>query len=331
MREDPYVTRQRRSALLQAIPRLPNTVTVAQLAAALNNADFHPSRRTIERDLHQLSEHFPLTVDDSGRTFRWSMMKTASIQFMPRLTVSQSLALTLALAHIKNLLPRTMLDDLIPVFEAAERELARTGWKDWHKRTAVAPAAFALLPPKIDAKVLSDVQHALARRLRMTAKYRSKGAKAPRKREIQPLGLLVRGSVQYLVCMLPEYDKPRQLCLHRMSDTVIGTERCKDPHGFSMSRYARGLNIDSRGKIRLRLIFDETAADHIRETPLSKYQTWRPIPGTNKVEVSATVDDDVQLKRWLLSFGSEVEVIAPEHLRLEMIQELGKARRAYGP
>ena len=97
-----------------------------------------------------------------------------------------------------------------------------------------------------------------------------------------------------------------------------------------MSKYvARDLAIAPRGKIRLRAIFLTTAAEHLRETPLSKYQTWRPIEGTDTVEISATVEDDVQLKRWLLSFGSDVAVIAPEHLRLEMIEELGKARRGY--
>ncbi|HEV2606680.1 MAG TPA: WYL domain-containing protein, partial [Xanthomonadaceae bacterium] len=145
-----------------------------------------------------------------------------------------------------------------------------------------------------------------------------------------PLGLLVRGSVQYLVCLLPEHPKPCQLALHRMSNTVIGNKPCKEPQGFSMTRYvARDLAIASRGKIRFRAVFNDITAEHLRETPLSKYQTWRPIAGTDKVEISATVDDDVQLKRWLLSFGSEVVVREPESLRREMAEELRKAMGAY--
>ncbi|HTD29793.1 MAG TPA: WYL domain-containing protein [Xanthomonadaceae bacterium] len=330
MHVDPFATLERQWAMLRMIPRFPRAITVAALMTALRDAGFRPSRRTIERDLHELSVRFPITVDDSGKTYRWSWTKAALIEFMPRLSVSQSVTLSLAKAHVRKLLPKAMLDDVQPVFDAAERELANTGWKDWHKRTAVAPAAFALLPPKIDAKVLSDVQHALAGRVCMTAKYRSKGSKTPKQRTIHPLGLLIRGSVQYLVCNLPEYKEPRQLAIHRMTNTVIGTEPCREPHGFSMSRYiAHDLSIASRGKIRLRAIFNASSAEHLRETALSKYQTWRPIEGTDKVEISATVDDDVQLKRWLLSFGSEVEVTEPEHLRQEMAEEIEKARRAY--
>jgi predicted DNA-binding transcriptional regulator YafY len=257
-------------------------------------------------------------------------MKDASIDFMPRLSVPQCLALTLAQAHVRHLLPKAMLDDLAPLFDAAERELAKTGWKDWHKRTAVAPAALALLPPKVDAKVLFDVQYALTHRLCLTAKYRSKGSKTATTRKLHPLGLLVRGSVQYLVCTQRDDNEPRQFAIHRMRDTARTTEPCKELHGFSMSKYvARDLAIAPRGKIRLRAIFLTTAAEHLRETPLSKYQTWRPIEGTDTVEISATVEDDVQLKRWLLSFGNEVEVREPERLRKELVEELQKSLAAY--
>ena len=65
-----------------------------------------------------------------------------------------------------------------PLFAAAARELATTGWKDWHQRTAYASPTLILKPPKIDAKVLTDVQHAIAHGVQLTARYRSKG-KAP--------------------------------------------------------------------------------------------------------------------------------------------------------
>jgi predicted DNA-binding transcriptional regulator YafY len=331
MKEDPYQTFDRQRAMLRAIPRFPNKITVSEIVAILQEAGYTPTRRTIERDLREMPHRFPLTVDDSSKPYGWSWMKHAKVEFMPCLTISQSLALVLVQMHLGNLLPKTMFRDLAPVFAAANRELAYTGWKDWHKRTAVAPTGFALLPPTIDAKVLSDVHHALGNRLHMTAKYRSKGNRAPRKRGIDPLGLLLRGSVQYLVCMLPEYREPRQLAIHRMTNTIVGTEPSTEPPGFRMSHYAaHELTIKSRGKIRLRAIFNELTAEHLRETPLSKKQTWRRIPGTDTVEIRATVDDDLQLKRWLLSLGSEVEVMEPARLRLEMAEELGKARRAYG-
>ena len=330
MHVNPYATLERQWAMLRAIPNWPQTITVTALTKAINHAGFRATRRTVERDLKELLLRFPITVDDSGKTFRWGWMKSAAVDFLPRLSVPQCLALTLAQQHARHLLPKDMFDELAPLFDAAERELAKTPWKDWHKRTAVVPPAFVLQPPKIHAKALSDAQHTLAHRLCLTTDYRSKGNKTAKPRKLHPLGLLVRGSVQYLVCMQDDDTEPRQFAIHRMIDATATTEPCRELHGFSMTRYAaRSLAINSHGTIRLRAHFLDTAAEHLRETPLSTYQTWRPIEGTNKVEICATVEDDLQLKRHLLSFGSEMEVVEPERLRNEMIEELGKARGAY--
>jgi predicted DNA-binding transcriptional regulator YafY len=331
MRDESFQTLQRQWTMLRAIPRLPQKITVTALMSVLLDAGFRPSRRTLERDLHEMSTRFPLVVDDRHRPYGWSWLKDAVVEFMPRLTVSQGVALRLAEVHIRNLLPQIMLRDLAPLFDAADTELANTGWKDWHKRTAVVPSTLALLPPKIDAQVLSDVQHAIARRCLLTARYRSKGSTMPKEMTIHPLGLLVRGSIQYLVCTLRDYAEVRQLAVHRMSGTVLGAESCKQPPGFSFSRYvANDLAIASRGKIRLVARFDPTTAEHLRETPLSKDQRLEAIEGSDKIEVTATVEGDQQLRWWLLAFGSQVEVREPGVLRQEMAGEFRAALLAYG-
>ncbi len=329
MHVDPTATLERQWTMLGLIPAWPRTITVAALRTAIHGVGFTPSRRTVNRDLQELSNRFPITVDATGKTFRWGWMKSAPLAFLPRLSVAQCLALALARKHM-HALPKAVVEELDTLFDAAERELEPTIWKDWHKRIAFAPLTFALLPPTIDAKVVSDAQHALAGRVILTAKYCSIGGKTATQRTIHPLGLLVRDSVHYLVSQLPEYPKPVQLALHRMSDTTITSEPSHEPRGFSMTRYAaRNLAINPRGKIRLRAVFDATAAKHLRETRISKYQTWRPIEGTDKVEIRATVEDDLTFKRWLLSFGSEVEVLEPVHLRQEIKEEMQKALRGY--
>jgi predicted DNA-binding transcriptional regulator YafY len=132
------------------------------------------------------------------------------------------------------------------------------------------------------------------------------------------------------VCTLRDYTKVCQLAVHRISHTVLGTESRNVPGGFSFTRYVTDdLAIDSRGKTRLVARFDATAADHLRETPLSKDQTWTAIEGTDKVEVTATVEYDQRLRWWLLAFGRRVEVMEPEALRQEMVGELQGALRAY--
>src|SRR3546814_2290497 len=96
---------------------------------------------------------------------------------MPKLTSSQAVALLLAKAHLRHLLPRAMHKELAPAFDAAERALAASGWKDWHRRTAVVPMSMALIPPKVDARVMTAVETAMAHGHRLEGRYRSKGNK----------------------------------------------------------------------------------------------------------------------------------------------------------
>lgn len=317
--------------ILRLLPAWPQSITTAALKKALQRSDIDVTQRTIQRDLDDMSGRFPIACEKDGRTFRWSWKENAAIETLPRLSVSQCLALILARQHLGDLMPKFMLDELEPLIHAAERQLENTPWKRWARLTAVAPQGFQLCPPKIDPKVLGDVQHALAHRLRLTADYKSIGSEAAKTRTIHPLGLLTRGPVHYLISLLPEYaDQPRQLALHRMQATTVGTEACRELYGFSMNHYRRHLAINPRGKIRVRLHFRGTSADHLLGTPISKYQTWRPIPGEKKVEVCGTVEDDREFWRWLLSFGSEVEVMEPEHLRAEMAEEVRKMAVAYG-
>ena len=104
---------QRQWAMLRAIPRQPQRITVTGLMTVLHNNGFEPSRRTVERDLHEMSARFPLYVDDARRPNGWSWMKDATLEFMPRLSVSQCLALTLAQQHDHTVaIVRAYLDDL---------------------------------------------------------------------------------------------------------------------------------------------------------------------------------------------------------------------------
>ena len=78
---------------------------------------------------------------------------------------------------------------LKPLFDAAARELATTGWKDLHQRTAYASPTLILRPPRIDAKVLTDVQHAIAHGVQFAARYRSKGKAPGTDVRAHPLGM----------------------------------------------------------------------------------------------------------------------------------------------
>lgn len=320
----------RQWSLLRLMPRAPWRTTASELCEALSKQGIEVSRRTVERDLQALSARFPLIADESSKPFGWRWMKDANFEFTPKLSISQGIALLLAQVHLRTLLPDTLMRDLAPIFDLAGQELSKGAWNDWHRRTAVLPASLALLPPVIDRRVLGDVHEALATRRQLVASYRSKGASEARELTVHPLGLLVRGSVQYLVCTLFDYSDIRQLALHRLSGTQPSPDVAAMPDGFDFATYARSAaKYESEGQVRLVARFTAPAAEHLRETPLSIDQQITDLPDAKRVEVVATVELDQTLRWWLKAFGSAVEVLEPAALRKELRADAEKAVSNY--
>lgn len=158
----------------------------------------------------------------------------------------------------------------------------------------------------------------------MTGRYRAKGAEASREVTIHPLGLIVRGAVQYVVCTLFDYADVRQLALHRLSNTKVLDVPAKEPDDFDFTRYtARAQKYQPQGSINLVALFGFQAADHLKETPVSRDQTLSDA-GNNKLELKATVECDETLRWWIRAFGSQVEIKEPRFLRDEMRDDVEK-------
>jgi predicted DNA-binding transcriptional regulator YafY len=330
MSDDSGQTLARQWTMLQCIPRSPLRVTVGEIESRLKDEGFVASRRTLERDLHTLSGRFPLVLDSRSKPYGWSWAKGANFEFMPKLTPPEAVALLLAKTHLQTLLPKPMNKDLAPIFDAAERALATSGWKDWHHRTAVVPNAMSLLPPKIAADVLTGIEQAITRKRAVHATYRSKGSRTAKAITLHPLGLFSRGSVMYVVCLLFDYNDIRHLALHRLGKVDILELPRREPANFDFQTHVRteGAALRSRGAIELKIRMEAAAAEHLRETPLSAHQTWTA-RDDELVDVSATVEDDERLRWWLLAFGSQLEVLSPSYLRDELSSELIMAANRY--
>lgn len=324
-------TLARQWAMLRLIPRAPRKTTSRDLCRQLEQLGHSTSPRTVERDLHTLSGRFALVADDSSKPYGWSWAKDADMELTPRLSPSQAVALLLSQAHLKNFMPDFLLKELATVFASAEREVASTGWKDWHKHTAILPTSMPLLAPKLNAEVLDHVHSALALRRCLSGRYRSRGNESARDLVIHPLGLIVRGSSQYLVCTLRDYQDIRQIALHRLSRTRVLDAPINSPSGFDFGKYvaSSASKYWAQGKIRLIARFTAEAAGHLRETPVSKDQELIDL-GNAEVELRATVESDDTLRWWLLGFGGQVEVLEPEDLREKLRSELNRAAQHYG-
>ena len=303
--------------ILQRIPRLPRKITAREIHANLPATDYHVSLRTVQRDLVSLSAKFAITCDEDGRAQHWYWMKNADQVLLPHMTGSMAATLLLARDYLKPVLPGAVLHELDPFFDHAAKTLDHTPLKGWNSKVRILDRGPMLIPPRVNPGVRDAVYEALLDGRQITAGYKARGKDAHKDYTLNPLGLVVKGGVFYLVVVFDGHTDIRQLALHRMNKAALLKSPVQKPRGFTLKAYIEdeaGFSYPlSPEKIRLEALFEKDAAFHLTETLLAPDQTVQE-QNDGRLLVKATVADSDELRWWLRGFGGAVEVLKPKAL-----------------
>ena len=310
--------------MLRMVPRAPAKISAKELCERLCAADFQIAKRTIERDLRELSQVFPIVVDKRDKPYGWSWLRDASSFDLPGLTVPEALTLTLVEQHLRHHLPPLTIDALRPHFRSAARALSTVDEsapsRAWLDKVRSVPPLQPLLSPHIDEECQRNVYLALMQDRQLKLHYRKRDADAPTVyASVHPLAVVQRGSVVYLVCMFDRYDDVRTIALHRVQQAEVLYESARRKAGFDIDRFiASGqFGVIAGDPIKLRAVFTRAAGEHLLETPLSTDQAITPNP-QGQLHVAATVPHTRALVWWLLGFGDGVVIQEPASLREEL-------------
>jgi predicted DNA-binding transcriptional regulator YafY len=196
----------------------------------------------------------------------------------------------------------------------------------------VFPPGLSLAPPTIDKAILAVVYDALLDSRRFDVSYRMRGEKGGRTFEVNPIALVVRGSLLTLVCTIGNSVAPRQLHLHRMRDAHPTARKAGGPPGFDLDAHIREGNLSFLlgPGMRLRARFAEVVGPTLEETPLSKNQKLTVEPD-GRLMLEATLPDTLELRSWLASYGPHVEVLEPATLRDQIGQRARETAALYPP
>lgn len=322
-------------AMLKHVPKHPGGVTATDLHGKLCELGYGIDKRSVERDLVTLSSSFPIT-NDEGRPARWHWVRDAPFTALPGMDPVTALTLELVSRYLTPLMPIKLLQPLVPQFTAARRVLDEMKSSDvarWTKQIAVIPQGQALLPPEVAPDVREAVYEALLTGRRFEISYRPVDSERPKRYPISPLGLVVRGGAIYLVGTAKDYPDPCVYALHRMSNPHPLDEPVAIPIGFDLDRYVREertFDFPLGGEIKLELRVSPFLAKHFSESRLATDQVVVPIRGSDRSKVVAKVADTAQLMWWLLSLGTQVEVVRPKSLRKRIALEIALMAQAYG-
>ena len=327
-------TTLRNLAMLQCIPVAPSSKSTPRIREELRdmNSDYDVNPRSVQRGLERLSSLFPITSEMRGRTNYWWWADKHALTQIPSMSTHTAFALMLAADYLKPIMPPVALALLQPYFRHAREVISGTALGRWSDKVAIIRRGPLLLPPATPAEVQDAVYTALMESRQVEVDYRAKRREKSRRVVLNPLGIVVRDGVVYVVATSWHYEDVRQYVLHRMSGPVLLDEPVRALAGFRLDSYIRdegGFSYPLSGeKLALRVLFDSDTALHLTERLLAEDQ--RTVEqGDGRVLVEATVSDTADLRWWLLGFGGAVELLGPESLRLEMRGEVERMWEAY--
>lgn len=232
----------------------------------------------------------------------------------------------LALQAIRRLCNRQLLRALMApldsLFDAAEARLARSGRLGrsgsaaWHRKIVMLERMTPLIPPRLSDAVLVPVLTALIEERQLEVLYRPRTGRYQR-RSLMPLGLIERASMVYLVALEAERSEPVRLQLERIQTAFASKSTFSYPDGFFLPEYVVDtelFGLKSKGAIQLAVRFQKGHGDIVCDAPMSSDQR-REIHRDGSLTVKCTTEWNDRLVKWLRTFGSMAEVMAPPPLR----------------
>lgn len=350
MKEDAITTFNRRLRIL-AMFKGSEPLTTQMIFKRLQGTAEEMDERSVQRVLALLGEAgFLETVNSEARPLQWRWPKGRKFMALPRLSDQEVLAFRLLERFLEPLLPRSSYRALRPYFDAARDELERMpGWasvRNWETRVRVVPPAQPLLPPEPPAvlatatagkdwerqqeQIRAAILEALFENRQCAVEYQQLWRDEPARWTLHPLVYVQRGPAFYLLCTIDDYADVRQLALHRMRSARVLDQKASKPAGFDVDREVeRSQGMGGSGEpLRLVARFWKRAGLHLLETRLAADQVVEE-GDDDHFRLTATVNDTAQLRWWLLSFGSKVEVLEPTELREEMANQAYWMNRMY--
>ncbi len=312
--------------LLQLIER-PAGIAVDDAANALDCTG-----RTIWRDLKVLQEAgFPLYDDKDGQRSVWKLHE----DFKAGLPVKLSLAEIAGLLMSRELLRPAGAGALAPVtsaFEKIGRVLSRDALRLLEQmRESIGVRAIGARLQAPTAEHVALIQRALLERRRLEMRYYSMSRDEESHRQVDPYHLTLFDSGFYLVGYCHWRRAERIFAVERIRELRALATRFEVRPGFDAEEYLkRAWGLVQGEVVPVKVIFSRSVARYIKDRLWHPSQKLRELPD-GRLELSLRVADRLEVRRWILGYGPDAEVVEPAALREALRLEADALARKLTP
>lgn len=291
--------------------------------------EFEVQQRTVYEDIRILKENLGMEI--AYDRFRNGYYNANPSKKLPsfELTDGELFALLLGKEMLSQYTGTAFEQPLRTAIEKISQRLpdrVQIDFKQLSSMVSFHPGA--VIP--ISRKLFLDLNRACEKRLPTDITYYAASKNQTSKRLVHPLRLLENRGTWYMAAFDTMRKDMRLFALHRIQEYKLRNERFRPPAGLDIDAWLKSAfqleHGDEVQKVRVR--FGMRAAPYIRER---KWHTSQKLTefkdGTCVLEFETRNLEEV--KRWVLVYGAEAEVLKPDRLREMVARELQGAMRHY--
>jgi predicted DNA-binding transcriptional regulator YafY len=290
----------------------PRGRTLAQLRAELG-----VSKRTVQRDMDALERGgFPITSEERNGTVFWRFMEGFRVDTPLSLELTELMALYFSRGLLKPL-------EGSPIYEAIESAISKIGSAipaQGHNflrevDSGIAVSRFGWKDYSRSRDVIAALTKAIYHHFAVEMKHAAAGKKNAIDRTVDPYKLWYANGGLYLVGGDYKRDEFLVFAVERIRSVKLTNRRFPVRPDF---------DFDKMRESAFQMIWGEPKKVRLRfspsQAPYASERTWHPsqkitTEPDGSVVMELEVGDLWEVKRWLIGWGAEVEVIEPDELR----------------
>lgn len=316
MAESPQLLRQWK--ILQLLETSRIGVTLAELVQ-----EAEVSEKTIRRDLKVLQSVFDIQDVSGPAGRRWKM---DSLSDQMGFTLTELMSIYLSQQFLEPLAGTPFWQGNRRVFQRIQGSLGEAGVRYLGRLSA------CVLSTNVGAgsyehrgDLIDELMVAIEDRNVTLIVYRSMQSTEPVEQEVYPLGLIHHRGRLYLIAWSSRREEVRNFKVDRIEEVESQKLRFAIPQDFDLSDWlAKSFGVWRSGREDLQVIrvrFAPQSARYVLESKWHESQTFESQPD-GSVVAEFHLPDTTEIKRWIMSFGPNAEVLGPEGLQKDIIADL---------
>ncbi|MGO8735849.1 MAG: helix-turn-helix transcriptional regulator [Terriglobia bacterium] len=302
--------------------------TLAQLAGELG-----VTKRTVQRDIEVLMEAgFPVTSEMRNGTVFWHFMEGFHAESPIALTLTEQMALYFSKGLFKPLQGTPVYESLESAIQKIGSQLPAQSFKFLRGLDqGISVSNFGLKDYSHSKEVIQTLTYAVFNRRTVTILHRSPHHEHATEREVDPYKLWYVNNGLYLVGHDHKESSLRTFAVERIQSAKLTNRRFEMPPDFNFDEFQKtAFSVIWGEPQQVKIRFSPSQAPYIRE------RTWHP---SQKIEtcddgsiiLTLEIADLWEVKRWLIGFGVDADVLQPRELAEQIRNECRMvARRRLG-